>query len=48
MKKMKCLTIFIVISLMFASLSYSEIDEESIIGMWLFDEGEGDALREHR
>ena len=33
---------FIVISLMFANLSYAKIDEASIIGMWLFDEGEGD------
>ena len=43
---MKYLTIFIVISLMFAGLSYSEIDEESIIGMWLFDEGEGDVAED--
>lgn len=41
---MKCLTISIVISLMFAGLSYSKIDEGSIIGMWLFDEGEGDVV----
>jgi hypothetical protein len=43
---MKCLTIFIVISLMFAGLSYSKIDEGSIIGMWLFDEGEGDVAED--
>ena len=39
---MKFFTIFITISLMFAGLSYGKIDEGSIIGMWLFDEGEGD------
>ncbi len=43
---MKCLTIFIVISLMFAGLSYSEIDEGSIIGMWFFDEDEGDVAED--
>jgi hypothetical protein len=46
MKKMKCLAIFVVISLMFAGLSYSKIDEGSIIGMWLFDEGEGDVAED--
>jgi len=48
--KMTRLTIvcisFIVISLMFASLSSAEIDAESIIGMWLFDEGEGDVAED--
>ena len=43
---MKCLTIFIFISLMFAGLSYGEIDEESIIGMWLFDDGGGDVAED--
>jgi hypothetical protein len=33
---------FIILSLMFASLSSAKIDAEAIIGMWLFDEGEGD------
>ena len=35
---------FIVLSLMFASLSSAKIDEESIIGMWLFNEGKGDVV----
>jgi hypothetical protein len=31
---------------MFASLSLGEIDEGSIIGMWLFDEGKGDVAED--
>lgn len=34
--------IFVAISLMFSGISSAKIDEESIVGMWLFDEGEGD------
>ena len=37
---------FIFISLMFAGLSYAKIDAESIIGMWLFDEGKGDIAKD--
>jgi hypothetical protein len=44
--KMTRLTIvgisFIVISFMFVGLSYARIDEDSILGMWLFDKGKGD------
>ena len=36
----------IVISLMFVGLSYGKIDEESIMGMWLFDEGKGDTAKD--
>jgi hypothetical protein len=31
---------------MFTSLSYAKIDEGSIIGMWLFDEGKGDVAED--
>jgi hypothetical protein len=37
---------FIVLSLMFASLSGARIDAESIMGMWLFDEGKGDIAKD--
>ena len=33
----------IVVSLMFAGLSDAKINPESIVGIWLFDEGKGDA-----
>ncbi|MHC4586487.1 MAG: LamG domain-containing protein [Planctomycetota bacterium] len=33
---------FIIVSLMFAGQSYAEIDSESILGIWLLDEGQGD------
>ena len=36
----------IVIGLMFTSPCFAEIDPESIIGAWLFDEGEGDEVRD--
>jgi hypothetical protein len=32
----------IIVSLMFAGQSYAEIDSESILGIWLLDEGSGD------
>jgi len=48
--KMTRLTIvgisFIVISLMFIGQSYARIDEDSIIGMWLFDKGKGDTAQD--
>jgi len=37
---MLCIS-FIIISLMFAALGFAKIDQKSIVGMWLFDEGEG-------
>ena len=37
---------FIVISLMFAGLSNARIDEESIMGMWLFNDGKGDTAKD--
>ncbi|MGB2864903.1 MAG: LamG domain-containing protein [Sedimentisphaerales bacterium] len=44
--KMTRLTIicisFITISLMFAGQSYAEIDPDTVLGMWLLDEGRGD------
>ena len=45
---MKRLTVvsFIVISLMFAGISNGAIDPKSIMGMWLFDEGNGDAAKD--
>jgi len=43
---MKRLTIicisFIIVSLMFAGQSYAEIDPDTILGIWLLDEGRGD------
>ncbi|MCP4262153.1 MAG: LamG domain-containing protein [Planctomycetes bacterium] len=33
---------FIFISLMFVGQSYAEVDPETIVGVWLFDEGSGD------
>jgi hypothetical protein len=48
--KMTRLTIvcisFIVVSLMFYGLSYAKIDEESIMGMWLFDDDKGDTAKD--
>ena len=37
-----CISSFVV-SLMFAGLSDAKINPESIVGIWLFDEGKGDA-----
>ena len=49
-KKMKRLTIicisFIIVSLMFAGQSYAEIDSETILGVWLLDEGNGDIAKD--
>jgi len=33
---------FIIVNLMFAGQSYAEVDSESILGIWLLDEGQGD------
>ena len=33
---------FIIVSLMFAGQSYAEVDSESVLGIWLLDEGNGD------
>ncbi len=33
---------FIIIILMFAGQSYADVDPETIVGIWLFDEGTGD------
>ena len=37
---------FIVISLMLAGVSDTKIDEKNIMGIWLFDEGKGDAAED--
>ena len=37
---------FIVISLMFVGQSYTKIDPETCVGMWLFDEGRGDTTED--
>ena len=37
---------FIVISLMLAGVSSAKIDPETIVGMWLFDEGKGDVAKD--
>ncbi|HIE29345.1 TPA: LamG domain-containing protein [Candidatus Poribacteria bacterium] len=36
----------IVISLMLAGISYAEIDLETAVGIWLFDEGKGDVAKD--
>ena len=33
---------FIIVSLMFAGQSYAQIDPETVLGIWLLDEGKGD------
>jgi len=38
---------FIIVSLMFAGQSYAEVDPETIIGVWLFDEGSGDVALDY-
>ena len=47
---MKRLTViyisFLVVSLMFAGRSYAKIDAETIVGIWLFDEGRGDVAQD--
>jgi hypothetical protein len=36
----------IVVSLIFAGQSYAEVDPETIVGIWLFDEGAGDIAQD--
>ena len=43
--KMLCVSLMI-FSLMFAGISSAEIDFETLVGMWLFDEGSGDAAND--
>jgi hypothetical protein len=48
--KMKRLTLIciclLVVGLMFADQSYAKIDTETIVGIWLFDEGSGDVAQD--
>ena len=37
---------FIIVSLMFAGQSYAEIDPETVLGIWLLDEGKGDTTED--
>ena len=37
---------FIIISLMFVSISYAEINPKTCVGMWLFDEGKGNIAKD--
>jgi len=37
---------FIIVSLMFAGQSHAQVDPESILGMWLLDEGKGDTTED--
>jgi len=37
---------FIIVILMFAGQSYAKIDAETIVGIWLFDEGRGDVAQD--
>ena len=36
----------VVVSLMFVGISNAKIDKKAIMGMWLFDEGKGDAAKD--
>ncbi|MBC8234520.1 LamG domain-containing protein [bacterium] len=38
---------FIVMSLMLTGISDAKIDPETIVGMWLFDEGKGDTVKDY-
>jgi hypothetical protein len=38
---------FIIISLMLAGVSNAKINKKNIMGMWLFDEGEGDTVKDY-
>jgi len=38
--------IFLIINLTFAGQSYAKIDTETIVGIWLFDEGAGDVAKD--
>ena len=42
--KLLCIN-FMVMSLMFVGISSAEIDFETCVGMWLFNEGSGDCRR---
>ncbi|MHC4204764.1 MAG: LamG-like jellyroll fold domain-containing protein [Planctomycetota bacterium] len=37
---------FLIVSLMFTGKSYAEIDTDTIVGIWLFDEGRGDIAQD--
>ncbi len=37
----------IIVSLMFAGQSYADVDPETIVGVWLFDEGSGDVALDY-
>ena len=37
---------FMVISLLFAGLSYAKIDPKAAVAIWLFDEGKGDVVKD--
>lgn len=37
----------IILALMFSSLGYTRINPESIVGMWLLDEGKGDVAKDY-
>ncbi|MGD8501284.1 MAG: PA14 domain-containing protein, partial [Phycisphaerales bacterium] len=36
----------VIVSLMFAGQSHAEVDPETLVGMWLFDEGTGDVAQD--
>ncbi len=36
----------IIVSLMFAGQSYAQVDQETVVGIWLFDEGGGDVAKD--
>ncbi|MBC8235903.1 hypothetical protein H8E77_40680, partial [bacterium] len=37
---------FLVISLMFVGLGNAKIDPDTVVGIWLFDEGKGDIAKD--
>ncbi len=47
MKRLTVICIsFIIVSSMFAGISDAKIDQKTVVGMWLFDEGKGDVAKD--
>lgn len=46
MKKLVLASILATITLVFVGISYAEIDPETAVGIWLFDEGSGDVAED--
>jgi len=46
MKRSTIIISLIVVSLIWVSQSYAKIDPKTIVGMWLFNEGSGDKVKD--